>query len=157
NSLHVAYSVAPFILRSRSEMNALALVWVLLTVAGGVVFLLIPFEVGFPVPADEELGFWRSMYRLADHANLRFNCCPSLHVAWCIACVDVYASKAGRFLKLLLWFWRGAMMLSTVLLHFHHLIDVAGGFGLALLGSRLLYPRFLAHFRRDLARSRPAA
>jgi membrane-associated phospholipid phosphatase len=147
NTLHVAYSIAPFILRTRPEMNAMAATWVLITLAGGVVFLIIPFEVGFPVPSDAELGVWRSLYRLADDANLQFNTCPSLHVAWSIVCVDVYATKAGRLLKLLLWLWGTAMMLSTVLLHFHHLVDVAGGFGLAMVGSRLLYPRLWARFR----------
>src|SRR5438105_1495753 len=78
NSLHLAYLIAPFILPTRPEMNALALVWVLITGIGGIVFLIVPFEVGFPPPADSELGPWRGLYRLADDANLTFNMCPSL-------------------------------------------------------------------------------
>jgi membrane-associated phospholipid phosphatase len=144
NSLHAAYSITPFVLRTRHEMNAMALVWVLITLAAGLVFLVIPFEVGYPPPPDVALGPWRTLYQLADDANLRFNSCPSLHVAWGIVCVDVFAGKARRLGKLLLWLWGVGMMLSTLLLHQHHLIDVAGGFLLAMIGSRVLYPRLSA-------------
>jgi membrane-associated phospholipid phosphatase len=149
NSLHLAYSVTPFILRTRPELNAMALVWVLITLVAGLLFLVLPFEVGYPVPADAELGPWRAMYRLADEANLRYNCCPSLHVAWAVVGVDVFAGHAGRPGKLLLWLWGVGMMLSTVLLHFHHLVDVAAGFVLAMIGSRILYPRFLKRFQQQ--------
>ncbi|MGH7192074.1 MAG: phosphatase PAP2 family protein [Candidatus Saccharimonadales bacterium] len=144
NSLHVAYSIAPFILRTRGEMNAMALVWVLITLLAGIGFLVVPFEAGFPRPADDSLGPWRAMYHFADDANLTFNCFPSLHVAWSIACLDVYSRKAGRFGKPFLAAWGAAIMLSTLLTHFHHVADVAGGFLLAMFGSRLLYPWLLS-------------
>src|SRR5688572_7532483 len=47
NTLHVAYSIAPFILRTRPEMNAMAMAWVLITGVGGLVFVVLPFEVGY--------------------------------------------------------------------------------------------------------------
>src|SRR5262249_50670393 len=150
-TLHVAYSIAPFILRTRPELNALALVWILITGLGGLVFLAIPFEVGYPEPPDGALGPWVTMYQLADDANLTFNTFPSLHVAWSIVCVDVYAGKARTFGKLLLWLWGVAMMLSTLLTHFHHVADVVGGFALAMFGSRMLYPWLLSKFQRHAA------
>src|SRR5690242_6562568 len=55
NSLHLAYAVAPFILRTRPEMNAMALVWMLITLVGGVFFLLIPFEAAYPKSAEAAL------------------------------------------------------------------------------------------------------
>jgi membrane-associated phospholipid phosphatase len=157
NSLHLAYSIAPFILRTRPEMNALALVWVLVTAVAGVVFLALPFEVGYPQPAEGAFGAFRTLYQLADDANLTFNSFPSLHVAWSIVCVDVYAGKAGPFGKLLLWLWGVGMMLSTLLTHFHHVTDVVGGFLLAILGSRFLYPWLLCRFRHRARQLRPDA
>jgi membrane-associated phospholipid phosphatase len=151
NSLHLAYSIAPFILRTRPEMNALAMVWVLITALGGIFFLTMPFEVGYPEPPAGALGPWRAMYQLADDANLTFNSFPSLHVAWSIVCVDVYAGKARRLGKLLLWLWGIGMMLSTLLTHFHHVSDVVGGFLLAMLGSRVLYPWLLRKFQHHVA------
>jgi membrane-associated phospholipid phosphatase len=143
NSLHFAYALAPFILRTRPEMNAMALVWIIITAVAGVFFLIVPFEAGFPSPPDTALGPWRRFYRLADDANLTFNLFPSLHIAWSLVCVDVYSGKANRAGKLLLWCWGLAMMLSTLLTHFHHVADVVGGLLLALFGSRMLYPWLL--------------
>ena len=151
NSLHLAYLIAPFIMRTRSEMHALVMVWVIITALGGIVFLVLPFEVGYPQPADGSLGPWRMMYQLADEHNLTFNSFPSLHVAWSIVCVDIYAGKARRFGKLLLWLWGVALMLSTLLTHFHHVADVGGGFLLALLGSRVLYPWLHVRFQQAAA------
>ncbi|MBC8352578.1 MAG: phosphatase PAP2 family protein [Planctomycetes bacterium] len=148
NSMHVAYLIAPFILRTRPEMHAMAVTWVLITLCGGVVFLLLPSEDAFPAPPDSALGPWRGMFRLADQANLRFNSCPSLHVTWAIVCVDVYARWASPLSRLWLWSWGIGMVLSTLLLHQHHLADAVGGVALASLGSRLFYPRLLDHFRR---------
>jgi membrane-associated phospholipid phosphatase len=146
----VAYSIAPFILRTRPEMNAMATAWVLITALAGVVFLAVPFAVGYPEPVPESLGVWRAMYQFADDANLTFNSLPSLHVAWSIVCVDVYAAKARPTGKLLLWLWGMAMMLSTLLTHFHHVADVFGGLLLAMVGSRILYPWLLARFQKHV-------
>ena len=126
----------------------MAMVWVLITLTAAPVFLLLPFEAAYPEPTASELGPWRTLYELADDANLRFNSCPSLHVAWSIVCIDVFAGKAGRVGKVLLWLWGAGLMLSTLLLHQHHLADVAGGLLLALIGSRFLYPRLCARFQR---------
>ena len=149
NSMHVAYAIAPFILRSRTEMHAMALTWVVITLVAGVVFLLLPSEDAFPTPTDAALGIWRGMFRLADHANLRFNSCPSMHVAWGIACVDAYARYANRFETLLLRLWGGGIFASTLLLHQHHIIDAIGGTLLGLVGSRMLYPRLLDRFAKS--------
>jgi membrane-associated phospholipid phosphatase len=155
NSLHLAYSIAPFILRTRPEMNALALVWVVITGLAGVVFLAMPFEVGYAEPSEESLGVWRTLYQFADDANLTFNAFPSLHVAWSVVCVDVYAGKAGKLGKGVLWLWGTAMMLSTLLLHQHHVADVVGGFLLALFGSQVLYPRLHRRFQERAVQLRP--
>lgn len=142
NSLHLIYAVAPFILRARPEMHALALVWFLMTLVGGVFFFIIPFEPGFSRPDSSQMGMWRGMFEFADNANLKFNCCPSLHVAWGVATLDVYARSAARTTRVLLWSWAAGLSLSTLVLHQHHVIDVVGGLVLAFWGSRVLYPGF---------------
>lgn len=141
NSLHLIYAVAPFILRTRREMNALAFVWFLMTLVGGISFLIIPFEPGFPLPDSAAMGVWRGMYEFADHANLRFNCCPSLHVAWGVATLGIYAQFASRAGKQFLWTWAAGLSASTLFLHQHHVIDVVGGLMLAFWGAGVLFPR----------------
>jgi membrane-associated phospholipid phosphatase len=80
---------------------------------------------------------------------------PSLHVAWSLACFDVYGRKATRTGEILLCLWGAAMMLSTLLTHFHHVADVVGGFLLALCGSRIVYPRLLKRFQSAAAHITP--
>jgi membrane-associated phospholipid phosphatase len=153
NSLHLVYLIAPFILRTRAEMNAMAAAWAIITAVGGLVFLTVPFEVGYREMSASTLGPWRMMYRLADQANLTFNSLPSLHVAWSLLSLDVYSRKAGRLGKLLLWVWGGAMMLSTLLTHFHHVADVVAGVLLAMFGSRVVYSWLQRRFQQhDSAR-----
>ena len=147
NSMHVAYLIAPFILRTRPEMHAMAWTWVAITLCAGVIFLVLPAEDAYATPPDSELGPWRGLFRMADQANLRFNSLPSLHVAWAIVCVDVYARGASLWNRRWLWAWGIAMTLSTVLLHQHHIADAVGGVVLALVGSRLWYPRLLAYYQ----------
>ena len=141
NSLHVWYSVTPFILRTRRELNAMAAVLISITVFGGLVFLLLPAEDAYPTPPDEALGVWKTMFRFADCANLRYNSCPSLHVAWAIVCVDLFASCAKVIGKTVIWAFGIGLMFSAVLIHQHHVVEVVAGFVLALSATRLLYPR----------------
>ena len=56
-------------------------------------------QVGYAEPGEVELGPWRTLYQLADDANLRYNSCPSLHVAWGVVCVAIFATKAGVWLE----------------------------------------------------------
>ena len=149
NSLHVIYAAAPFILRTRPEMHGLVLVWSVMTLIGGILFLIIPFEPGFPQPDSSRMGIWKGMYEFADNANLRYNCCPSLHVAWAVATLDIYARSAGRTGKILIWLWAAGVSLSTLFLHQHHVIDVIGGLILGLWGSRVLYQRLLERMFRE--------
>lgn len=142
NSLHLVYSIAPFVIQSRCQMRALVRVWFWITLAGGCIFLVIPFEPGFPPPETSHLGIWRRAFEFADAANLQFNSCPSLHVAWGVVCLDVYRQSAGRWMNALLIAWCGGLCASTVLLHQHHVIDVVAGIALAAWGSRVLYPGF---------------
>ncbi len=148
NSMHLAYLIAPFILRTRPEMHAMAVTWVAITLVAGCIFLVLPAEDAYPTPPDSALGPWRAMFRLADQANLRFNSFPSMHVAWGLVCVEVYARNTRRTGQWLLWAWGLGMVLSTLLLHQHHLADAAGGAALACWGSRWMYPRCLQYFRR---------
>ncbi len=81
------------------------------------------------------------MFRLADRANLDYNMCPSLHVAWAVAGVDVFTGNARLIGKVALWSWAAGLILSTLLVHQHYVVDVLAGVTLAMCMTRLLYPR----------------
>jgi len=138
-SLYGLFAIAPFILRTQRELRALAASLATAIVGGGICFLLYPAELAFPEPTD--LGQWQKLYAVADRINLHYNLVPSLHVALAIICVDLFARRAGRVGALVFWIWGAVVCASTVLLHQHHLVDVAAGLVLALAVNRLVYPR----------------
>jgi membrane-associated phospholipid phosphatase len=138
-SIYALFLTAPFILRGRQELLALAITLNLEILAGGVGFLLVPTNLAFIPPLD--CGAFPSLFRFADRLNLTHNLLPSLHVALSTVCVAVYARHAGRFGRCGLWIWAGAIAVSTLLTHQHHVLDVVTGVALALVAFKFVYLR----------------
>ena len=101
-------------------------------------------DLAFAPPREEDLGIWAALFHFADKLNLTYNLLPSLHVAFAVICVAIFSARAPLAGKVLLWFWAAMVAASTVLLHQHHLLDVATGWLLALVCVRLIFDRFLA-------------
>ena len=55
--------------------------------------------------------------------------------------VAAFAPHASRLGAGLLWAWAGAIALSTLLTHQHHLVDVATGWALGVLAYRVAISR----------------
>lgn len=140
-SLYGLFAMAPFILRTRGELRALAGTLAAAIVIAGVCFLLLPAEAAFEKPTD--LGGWQGLYDIADAINLDYNLVPSLHATLAVICIDLFARRAGAAAAIALWAWGVVICASTVLLHQHHLLDVGAGLFLALVVNRMVYPRFL--------------
>jgi membrane-associated phospholipid phosphatase len=135
-SLDLVFLAAPFVLRRRRELKALALCLAAVTAVAGVGFLLIPAEPAYP-PRDA--GAWSAPFAVARGMALRYNLVPSLHVAMGCVCLAAYADRCGATGKVLLAAWAAAIALSTLLTHQHHLLDVAAGLALAAAGKRFIY------------------
>jgi membrane-associated phospholipid phosphatase len=128
-----------FILRTRRELQALALTLAAAIGVAGIFFLLVPVETAFPPPGD--LGVWSGPVDVAKRIALQNNYLPSLHVTLPLVCISVYARQAPPVGRVVLWAWGGAISLSTLLLHQHYAIDVATAWVLAFTGVRLVYDR----------------
>ena len=146
-SLYPACVLLPLMIRTRSELRAAAWTLVAVTAVGGVVFLACPGQAAWTTPTDAQLGPWRMLYRMADTINLRHNYCPSLHVAWVVVIAEMAGRRGGALARILTWVWVGGVAVSTMLTHQHYLIDVLSGAVLAVVGTRLVYPRLLRAFR----------
>lgn len=59
------------------------------------------------------------------------NCVPSLHVSTSVLAALVVMERKHRALSIFFWVWAGAISLSTLTTHQHHLVDVLCGAGLA--------------------------
>jgi len=137
-SIYLLFLIAPFVLRTRAQLRALAVTLAAVTFCGGICFLLLPAELAYP-PAPRDLGKWSDLFRFADWLNLEHNLLPSLHVALSVVCVAVFSGHASTIGKTILWSWAVAVSVSTVLTHQHHISDVITGFILGMLASRLVY------------------
>jgi hypothetical protein len=141
-SIYLIFLPAPFVLRSRPQIRALAsaLAWVILIAGAG--FLAFPAQLGFPsTPAevarlDPALAHrWGGWLLLADRLNLDYDLIPSLHVALFVACAGVYAVRAGTAVRSLLAAWAALVAASTVLTHQHQVIDAVAGVALGVWGA----------------------
>ena len=138
-SIYVSFWMAPFILRTRSELQGLVVTLAVVTLIGGVFFLLFPSEIKFPPPGD--MGVWTVPVRLAKGLALTHNFAPSMHVVLSTVCIIVYARRAPTLGSLALYLWAAAIGVSTLLLHQHYVVDVLSGYLLAVAGVRWVYDR----------------
>jgi membrane-associated phospholipid phosphatase len=142
-SIYPLFVAAPFILRKRAEFFALAITLNITIFIAGICFLLFPAQLGFSPPND--FGAFPNLYHFADKLSLTYNLVPSLHVALSTICIAVFAARTTAVWRTLLWTWAAAIALSTLLIHKHHLLDVATGFLLAAVAVKALYPRIFLY------------
>jgi membrane-associated phospholipid phosphatase len=139
NSVYLQYLIAPFVLRSRRALDAYAAALAAIIAAAGVGFLLLPAQLAYaPV---EYAGAWAGAVATTRQLTLQYNLAPSLHVALAVATVAIFATRAGRVGRCVLWAWAIAVAASTLLLHQHHLFDAITGWPLGVAGKRLIYDR----------------
>jgi membrane-associated phospholipid phosphatase len=140
-SMDLVFVPAPFILRSRLELKALALSLVVVTTVAGLGFLLFPAELAYP---HRDPGIWSPLFVFAREVALKYNLVPSLHVAMSCLGLAAYGTRGGMVAKALLFTWGAMISVSTLLTHQHHLLDVVTGLALAFAGKRLVYDRWRA-------------
>lgn len=147
-SIYLMFLPAPFVLRSRREINALAIALVKVILIAGAGFLLFPAQLGFPSTPSEVAQLdpvaahrWGPLLLFADRLNLDYDLIPSLHVALFVTCATVYAVRAGVVVRSLLASWAAAVVASTVLTHQHQVIDVIAGVALGLWGAVEVHKR----------------
>jgi hypothetical protein len=139
-SLDLVFVPAPFILRSRRELQALALSLAVATAIAGIGFLLFPAELAYPY---SDPGAWSGLFAFAREMALPYNLVPSLHVGLSCICLAAYATHCSLAGKTVLASWAGVIVLSTLFTHQHHLLDVVTGLATAVATKRLIYDRYL--------------
>ena len=123
-----------FILPAR-HMPALGRQLIAGTILSGLCYLLLPAELGFvrQVPATSPYSeIYSTLFRLAKPHNL----VPSLHVVYSAAIVMACADAVVRGIRILLYLWLSAIVLSTLLVHQHHILDLIAAFVLVIILRR---------------------
>ena len=125
----LAMLLTPFILRTWREFVPFFLTLTAETLTAGLCFLLLPFARAYPPRIAS--GFWGGIFHFADVLNLEYNQVPSLHVTFAVTLALVFGRRCGSLGRFLLIAWAAVVCLSTLLIHEHHLVDVASGIVLA--------------------------
>jgi membrane-associated phospholipid phosphatase len=135
STMYAIFFLAPFVLRTSSDLNRLASALAKVIAISGVAFIALPAKLGFQ-SANADGSIWGPWLRFAEQINLEFNLIPSLHIALFATCAGVYAVRVPLAARWLLGFWLALVTASTVLTHQHHLIDAASGLVLGAWGAR---------------------
>jgi len=131
-SMYVLFAMPPFFLRV-AELTALGKQLVAGTLVSGLVFLLLPTRLGFARQIPES-DFFDSLYSTMFSVDLPHNMVPSLHVVFSgLILLALASSTAGERYKTIWFCWLIVICGSTLLVHQHHLIDVAAGLVLVYL------------------------
>ncbi|MBL8876849.1 MAG: phosphatase PAP2/dual specificity phosphatase family protein [Phycisphaerae bacterium] len=130
-SIDLFFVAAPFLCRTDRERRVFVNRIVFAILAAGTVFLLLPLRFAFERPVmDGWLGVVFNSFRELDKP---FNQCPSLHITLCVLLATVYLRRTRGVIRVAIAGWFGLILLSPVLTYQHHVVDVLGGFVLAVL------------------------
>ncbi len=131
-SINLLFLLPPLFMRA-ADMPLLGKRMLVATVSGCLIFLLLPARLGFErvVPGD---GLYRTVFGGLFQADGPHNLVPSLHVTYASLCILSFQAAAREWRTRVAWgLWLVTIMASTVLVHQHHLLDVASGLALAVL------------------------
>ena len=136
-SLYVLFIIPPFFL-NRSQLETLGKQLLAATIFSGLIFLLFPASLGFErsIPLD---SFYSALFDNLFAVDLPHNMVPSLHVAFS-ALILLTLAKHGKHISARTVFriWLVLICVSTILVHQHHMLDVATGLLVAMLLKRTI-------------------
>lgn len=137
-AIDLFFIAAPFLCTDAQELRAFRRRMTAAIVLAGACFGLMPLRFAFPRPVPED---WTApIFQLLHGADQPYNLFPSLHIAITMILAGTYGRQCrGSLQKAAVYVWFSVIALSTLLTHQHHVIDLAGGFVLAL-GCYYLVP-----------------
>ena len=125
-SLYLLFLIPPFFL-IHQRMNILGRQLIAVTLFCGLVFLLLPTQLGFErtIPADP---FYSALFANLFAIDLPHNMVPSLHVAFsALILFTLLRDSRSAAAKAIFGAWLVLICASTIFVHQHHLLDVATG------------------------------
>jgi membrane-associated phospholipid phosphatase len=123
----------PLFVLDETRMRRLGVAAAACILIAGLCFVLAPGILGYPALPALGGTIEETLLQTLQSVDKRFNTAPSLHVA--LSTLLVLVARHGSapvWLRAMLFAWLGTIMVSVLLVHQHHLFDVASG---ALLGA----------------------
>jgi membrane-associated phospholipid phosphatase len=135
--------MVPAVTLTRAEMRALARALVAALFIAAAVYLLLPADLGFVRPG--QVPGYNAVFQALYALEMPHNLVPSLHVAASILLIAaLWRTLTPAWIRAGLLLWGVLLCASVVLVHQHHLLDVATGLLLGYLCYRLVYRRAVA-------------
>ncbi len=130
-SIDLFFVGAPFLCASRAELRVFSyrIAAAILIVGAFFLFMPLTFASARPVPD----GWTAPIFRFLHGFDQPHNLFPSLHITLRTILAYTYARHTRGPLRGILHFWFFLIGLSTLLTYQHHLLDVYGGFLLAVV------------------------
>ena len=131
-SLYILFLMPPFFLNT-TQLKRLGKQLIYATVFSGIIFLLMPAQLGFERISPNN-PFYASLYSNLFSIDLPHNLVPSLHVIFsAIIIFSLLDIESSIYKKTIWWGWLTLICLSTLLVHQHHLADMITGLLVALV------------------------
>jgi membrane-associated phospholipid phosphatase len=129
-SLLLVIAIPPVFL-DEPRLRRLGMQSLVVLAVASVCVVFYPAELGFSRSLPGETPY-RQIFAWLFAIDRPNNIAPSLHVALATLCLLAFAeATTSQVVRLALWSWLAMIAASTVLVHQHHLLDIAGGFALA--------------------------
>lgn len=135
-SMYVLFLIPPFLIPAE-HMPALGRQLIAGCLLSAVCFLLFPAELGFARELPEQEPY-TAIYAKIFRIDRPFNLVPSLHVIFSTAIALACADFARPVMRTALLSWLTVIVASTVLVHQHHLLDLAVALAVVFLLRRTM-------------------
>lgn len=128
-SIDAFFVLAPFLCSDRDELRLYSRRITAAILVAGAFFLLMPLRFAFDRPHTD--GWAGTLLNGFVAMDRPFNLFPSLHVTLAVILADAFRKHSKGGVRIALTTWFILVVLSTVFVYQHHVIDVLGGFALA--------------------------
>jgi hypothetical protein len=133
-SIFASFCLPVFALRGQA-LDALCRRLAFSVVASGAIFFAVPARLGYTAPPGIAASGAFDLIYLFD---LPYNTFPSLHVSWSAIILGSLHAVSAPLLRRLLEAWFALLCLSVLLVHQHHVVDIAGGLLVALAARHVI-------------------
>jgi len=134
----IVFIMVLFVFKAPEAIKGLAYSMLFALVASGVIFVLFPGHLGYERP-DHVAGYG-ILYKLLYNIDQPHNLFPSLHVVFASLCVlSLIQQSSNTWFHTILKIWFVMVCASVILVHQHHLFDIASGFALAWIVYKKVY------------------
>lgn len=130
-SIDLFFVAAPFLCRTRHQMQVLIARLLSATAIAAFSFLAIPMTLAVERPSIN--GWLGGVYEMLKAGDQPHNMCPSLHVALLLLLWPVYHRAARGIVRVLLHVWFALILISVLPVFQHHFVDVIGGIIVAII------------------------